>query len=236
MSPKTSRVTVEGEDTRGCSGCFGWFLRLFRKKRRGHRAKDKDAEPSLMPLASNAELLQNNNEEQETVMTVAQVSDVQLIDEVNSAAAAAEDVVEPRQAELDGAVLAEEDQEPRAVKTWAEEVDEAEEKGLDVFAPPTSFLLHTDALPCETQATADNVTAAAAVTMINTSATQKRRARRKALAAARKASGEGQAASQNAAAEAHSSMSATRRRRARRNACRKATAARIKSEALFAAS
>ena len=169
MSPKTSRVTVEDEDTRGCCGCFGWFFRLFKRKRRGNRAKNKDAEGE----ARQAQL--------------------------DGAATAAEDVMEVRQAEVDGAELAKAEQESRAVKTWAEEVDEAEEKGLDVFAPPTSFLPRTAGLHCDTQANTKKEATAGGVTR---SATQSRRARRNILAAALKASTEGEAASHKEATAA----------------------------------
>ncbi|KAK8372449.1 hypothetical protein O3P69_012599 [Scylla paramamosain] len=120
--------------------------------------------------------------------------------------------------------------EPKAVKTWAQEVDEAEEKGLDVFAPQTSCLPYSLILHCETGASEENEAAAAAATEIKMSATQKRRARRRALAEALKASAESEAAakpeetrvsSENKAAAAAATeikLSASQKRRTRRKA------------------
>ncbi|KAK8371938.1 hypothetical protein O3P69_019097 [Scylla paramamosain] len=84
--------------------------------------------------------------------------------------------------------------EPKAVKTWAQEVDEAEEKGLDVFAPQTNCLPYSVILHCETGASEENQAAAAAAIEIKMSATQKGRARRRALAEALKPSAESEAA------------------------------------------
>ena len=176
MSLKSKQVKAKDEDTRGCRGCFGWFFRLFKRMKRGCRPKQKDIEPTLTPLATDTEA----TEEKETAVTVAEVHEAPVMEEENDAAATAEDDGEVRQAALGDAEVAE--QEPEVVKTWAEEVDEAEAKGLDVFAPLTSPLLHTAAVLCHTKMTA----------------TQRRRARRKALAAAAmKASAEANSASQD---------------------------------------
>ncbi|MPC87660.1 hypothetical protein E2C01_082532 [Portunus trituberculatus] len=248
----TSRAAAAEEHTRGCCGCFGWFLRFFRRKKRGRRQKNKDPEPSLTALASNTGLLENEEENE------------------NGATVAAEDVKEARQAEVDDEEVAEEGKEPKVVKTWAEEVDEAEEKGLDLFAP-ISCLPHIATVHCDTEASPENEVTAATATYIEMSATQRRRARRKALAAARKASPENEAPAAAAAdnsdstqqpqapegtplwpapyvgahgsdrcafmpealgaARTHCGTSATRRRRARR----KALTAYSKSEARLAA-
>ena len=151
---------MEDEQTRGCCGCFGWLLRLFRRKRRGRREERKDPERSLTPLD-----LEENEEKNIIVMTVG----------------------ESWEEELNDVEMAKEE-EPQIIKTWAEEVDEAEEKGLDVFAP-ISCLPHSG--HCETEASLGKE----AVSGIKMTATQRRRARRKALAAARKASAESEAAS-----------------------------------------
>ncbi|MPC83114.1 hypothetical protein E2C01_077806 [Portunus trituberculatus] len=194
MSQETSRLTGEEEHSRGCCGyysCLGWFLSLFRRKRRGRRYKHKDSEQSSTVLVSNAELVEINNEENENVMTVAENNEAKIIEEENGDWAAAEDVGEARQPELEDAEMALEEQEPKVIKTWAEEVDEAEEKGLDMFAPQTSCLLHTATVHCETKASPENE----AATDIKMSATQRRRASQKALAAVRKAAAQSVSAS-----------------------------------------
>ncbi|MPC92036.1 hypothetical protein E2C01_087106 [Portunus trituberculatus] len=255
---KSSRQAADEEHTRGCCGCFGWFLRLFKTKKRGRRQ----------------EINENDN-----VMTVGEINEGKFAEEVNidlcnshdeakcvkenGVEAAAEDVGEARQAEQDEETA--EEEESKVVKTWAEEVDEAEEKGLDVFAP-VSCLPHTATSYSDTEASTQNEATAATATNIKMSVTQRRRARRKALAAARKASTtaadtddcdsaeQPQASDKTpvwlaphvgvhgsdgrplvpeapAAAASHGGTNATRRRRARR----KALTARAKSEARLAA-
>ncbi|KAK8373011.1 hypothetical protein O3P69_011734 [Scylla paramamosain] len=115
--------------------------------------------------------------------------------------------------------------EPKAVKTWAQEVDEAEEKGLDVFAPQTSCLPYSLILHCETGASAENEAAAAAATEIKMSATQRRRARRRALAEALKASAESEAAAkpEETRAAAENEASAARMKSVARPPCAEKT-------------
>ncbi|XP_063854705.1 uncharacterized protein LOC135096869 [Scylla paramamosain] len=115
--------------------------------------------------------------------------------------------------------------EPKAVKTWAQEVDEAEEKGLDVFAPQTSCLPYSLILHCETGASAENEAAAAAATEIKMSATQRRRARRRALAEALKASAESEAAAkpEETRAAAENEASAARMKGVARPPCAEKT-------------
>lgn len=211
MSQKNSRETGEREDSRGCCGCFGWLLRLFRRKRRGRRHKHKDFEPSLTPSPTN--LVENS------IDLPNGQGEGKCEEKEKGAAMPFEDVEEAWQAEMK-----EEEQEPEVVKTWAEEVDEAEEKGWDVFAP-VSCLPH---IVTDTEASPENEATAATATGVKMSDTQRRRARRKALAAAWKASTETQAASveNEAPTTTQSGKSATRRRRARR----KALTARLKSE------
>ncbi|MPC91736.1 hypothetical protein E2C01_086792 [Portunus trituberculatus] len=180
MAPQTSRVMDEEEDTRGGGCCFGWLRKLFRRKKRERRAKRKEAEPSLTPDSDDVPSIyfQNNR--------VTEISEGNVIDDENglaeacSAAAAAEDVGEERQKD--------EVKQPKVAVTWAEEVDEAEEKGLDVFAPEISCLPHTASVNCETSPSPENETAAA------TTKSKKRRVRRRALHAALKASAESEAA------------------------------------------
>ncbi|KAK8372980.1 hypothetical protein O3P69_012601 [Scylla paramamosain] len=115
--------------------------------------------------------------------------------------------------------------EPKAVKTWAQEVDEAEEKGLDVFAPQTSCLPYSLILHCETGASEENEAAAAAATEIKMSTTQRRRARRRALAEALKSSAEGEAAAkpEETRAAAENEASAARMKNVARPPCAEKT-------------
>ena len=194
MSPKTSPAMPEDEDTRGRRGCFGWFFRLFKKIKRRCRPKKKKTKPSLegseetneslVPVNSVAVLTEEDGraEASVSVMTVAEVTE-EL--EACDATATAEAVGEERQKEQDDEELVEEQQEPQVVMPWAEEVDEAEETGLDVFTSQSSCLPHTAIVPCERSASPEKEATAAAASPAKMSASQKRRARRKALHAAR---------------------------------------------------
>ena len=245
MGNKTCRVKAAHEDTRGSSGCFGWVSKALRRKKRGRSPQ----EPTSTPSASVTVVLDNNDKEVEyeeqnnSPVTVPEIKEVNVTEEecdVNeeqdgpveacNASTGFEDVGEEQEKEQDGKEL--ELEEPEVVLTWAEEVDDAEQKGLDVFAPLSSCLPHTPSdSPLE-------LTAAAATKI---SACQRRRARRRAVAAAKtapaasetavtlekpRASGEHEAES----AATHSGASVTQRRRARR----KALAARLRSEARLA--
>ena len=113
----------------------------------------------------------------------------------------------------------EEEVEVKAVLSWADEVNEVEEKGLDVFAPYSDALLEVlshfppdsdAAVSDQGEAETDRVTATSAA---------RRRARRKAKAAAfrmKNTSGPSDAAT--AATATSDRMSAAQRRRARRKA------------------
>ncbi|MPC71560.1 hypothetical protein E2C01_065838 [Portunus trituberculatus] len=70
MSPKTFRLMTEDEDSRGSSGCFGWFFKLFTRKKRKRHHKHKDAEPSLTPVDSDTEVLENNDDESGNVPSI----------------------------------------------------------------------------------------------------------------------------------------------------------------------
>ena len=136
----------------------------------------------------------------------------------------------------------EEEQEAKVVVTWAEEVDEAEEKGVNVFAPEMSVLPHTVFV---TSASPENKATGAASTQRRMTACQRRRARRRARDAALNAKLESHASAENEAVKTmnseavntmnndrptdnssseavHSGTTATRRCRGRR---RKAAAA-----------
>ncbi|MPC39221.1 hypothetical protein E2C01_032749 [Portunus trituberculatus] len=143
MSPKSSRAMAEEEDIRGGRGCFG-------KKKRGRRLKHKDAEPSLTSRRQ-----RHPNEENGQA-------------EACSATDAAEDVGEERLKEQDK--LKEEEQEPKVVMIWAGEVDNAEEKGLDVFASQNSCPPHTASVHCEISASPENKATTAAATKSDMSA------------------------------------------------------------------
>ena len=196
MSPKTSPTMAEDEDTRGCRGCFGWLFKLFKRMKRRIRPKKKNAlqvteslevneekDKSVALVNSVAVLTEEKGqpEASESVMTVAEITEAKDAEEHGQLEA----VGEERQKEQDDEQLVEEQQEPQVVTTWAEEVDEAEEKGLDVFASKSSCLPHTAIVPCEISASSPQKEAtAAAASQAKVSASQKRRARRKALHAA----------------------------------------------------
>ncbi|MPC31007.1 hypothetical protein E2C01_024281 [Portunus trituberculatus] len=183
MAPQTSRVMDEEEDTRGGGGCFGWLCKLFRRKKRERRAKRKEAEPSLTPTDSDDVPSTHLQNKRVTEMSEGNVPDVG----------------EERQKD--------EEQKPRVAVTWAEEVDEAEEKGLDKrrarrralrAAMKASAENEAAAMP-ESRASSENEAASttnseeppARDTRVSgsdeppfmTSATRRRKARRKAISA-----------------------------------------------------
>ncbi|MPC59556.1 hypothetical protein E2C01_053580 [Portunus trituberculatus] len=106
--------------------------RLSRKKR------VRGAKPSLTPLSSDTEVLENNDDKNEDVPSiylqncgVTEINEGNGTEEKNgqaeasSAADVAEDVGEGRQKEQD-VELKEEELARKVIMTWAEEVDEAD--------------------------------------------------------------------------------------------------------------
>lgn len=157
MEHNTSRPMTDEEEGRCCRGCFGWLFRLFRR-RRGRRSRrslrDIHNEPGFEVMSQEPE-----------DVNVAQVQ------------------VEEEQVLLEDESVMEKGMKPDAVLTWAEEVEEAEKKGLDVFAPYSEALLEvlrhfpptTFPEQGEARSTVATMTSAA-----------RRRARRKTLRAAHK--------------------------------------------------
>ena len=56
------KETRGGDGGGGCCGCFGWFFKLFRRKKGGRRLENQEGEPSLSPVNKCEE---NGKEEQE---------------------------------------------------------------------------------------------------------------------------------------------------------------------------
>ena len=216
MTPKPSRPMLEEEDTRGGEGRGGCCVGCF-----GWLCK-------LLRWKKGGRRPENKNKDAEPSLT--SVDGVKEREEV-------EEVGEERQKDRELV-----DEQEQLVVTWAEEVDEAEEKGVNVFAPEMSVLPHTVFV---TSASPENKATGAALTQRRMTACQRRRARRRARDAALKETLESHASAENEAVKTmnseavntmnndrptdnssseavHSGTTATRRCRGRR---RKAAAA-----------
>ena len=180
---------------------FGRFLALFKKHGRHSQKKNSGLpEHPVADLTSKTSLINEiklleNNEEAEVVLTKTEhlVDEVKV--EVNSVTT---DVEEKEQTDLkaENVSASKEELEPKVVKTWAEEVDETEALGLDVFAETSGTANVTPVAVIHSGITAST---AAASTRSNTKAAKRRRARRVAAAAARRES-QAVATNQDAAA------------------------------------
>ena len=169
---------------------FGRFLALFKKHGRHSQKKNSGLpEHPVADLTSKTSLINEiklleNNEEAEVVLTKTEhlVDEVKV--EVNSVTT---DVEEKEQTDLkaENVSASKEELEPKVVKTWAEEVDETEALGLDVFAETSGTANVTPVAVIHSGITAST---AAASTLSNTKAAKRRRARRVAAAAARRES------------------------------------------------
>lgn len=137
MVEETCKVT-EGEH-KGCRGCFGWLLRMFRR-RRGRRSVEHMVcgEPSVddvqAELESEVKPAENVSEK-----ILPKITSEDLLLCVMEVAEEQQEYMEAKS--LEG-WPAEEERKGEAVLTWAEEVTQAEEQGLDVFAPVSDALLN----------------------------------------------------------------------------------------------
>ena len=119
---------------------FARFLAFFKKKHRRHSQKKNDGLPehlvadltSKTSSISETELLENN-EEDKAVLT-----ETENFVEENPVTTVVEEHTDLK---AENVLAAKEELEPKVVKTWAEEVDETEELGLDVFAETSGTVL-----------------------------------------------------------------------------------------------
>lgn len=177
---------IEEEQHKGCRACFGWLFRLFRRRRGRHSEEDLDSHDvtfqqstaCVMPLVNDVD-----DKKQEGKQEIRLWND--LLSCVMEVAEEQHEYMETKSVEGKG----EDEQEGRAVLTWAEEVTQAEEQGLDVFAPVSEALL--DVLHHFAPATLTNGEAAvseyghARSAAVTATPAARRRARRKARKALR---------------------------------------------------
>ena len=178
----TETVLVKEKLASRCRRFLGRFLALFKKKHRRHSHKKNGGVPEhpvtdltcKTDSINETQLLENNEEDEVKV-------------EVNSVTT---DVQEEEQTDLkaENVSALKEELEPQVVKAWAEEVDDAEELGLDVFAETSGTVNVTPVTVIHSGITASTACEAECKSAAhsNTKAAKRRRARRVAAAAARR--------------------------------------------------
>ena len=173
---------------RGCfAGFFARFLSLFKKKDRRH-SKGKNGDPRKHSEADLTSKTENLVEKVKVEEKIAQLKDCIPV------TIAVQEQQEQADLEAENILASKEELESKVVKTWVEDVDEAEQLALDVFTETSgtvTTVMHSDitaSTECEAECESAAAAAAAASTHIKINASKRRRARLVAAAAARRES------------------------------------------------
>ncbi|MPC65328.1 hypothetical protein E2C01_059461 [Portunus trituberculatus] len=182
---------LEEEEHRGWRTCFSWLFRLFRRRRGRHSKKHLDSHDvaAQQSAACVMSLVNDVEDEKEVVKQEKSLTKMLSNDLLLCVMDVAEEQHEYMEAKSVEGRVVEEQREGRPVLSWAEEVTQAEEQGLDVFAPVSDALL--DVLHHFAPATLTHSKVAisehshARNSANTTTPAARRRARRKVLAALR---------------------------------------------------